>query len=132
MIRSARPIHLPRRFFAIVPRSVLAARSMPAVKSTITPTDREEKLFRVLKGTLKHAELDTILRCAGGWVRDKLLGKESHDIDIAIDNMLGREFAEHVNSYLLSQNIDTHRVRRQLAQLLDEPLCLSWHVELED
>ena len=34
------------------------------------------------------------LRVAGGWVRDKLMGRQSDDIDIAIDTMLGREFAE--------------------------------------
>lgn len=35
----------------------------------------------------------TVLRWAGGWVRDKLLGIESHDIDIAINNMTGEAFA---------------------------------------
>jgi len=30
---------------------------------------------------------------AGGWVRDKLYGKESNDIDIALDDLLGSEFA---------------------------------------
>ena len=34
------------------------------------------------------------MRVAGGWVRDKLLGKESDDIDIALDDMLGEEFAK--------------------------------------
>ena len=32
----------------------------------------------------------------------QLLGKECYDIDIAIDNMLGREFCEKVNEYLSS------------------------------
>lgn len=36
------------------------------------------------------------LRVAGGWVRDKLLGKESNDIDIALDDMFGEEFAEMI------------------------------------
>lgn len=34
-----------------------------------------------------------ILRWAGGWVRDKLLGIESHDIDTAINVMTGEAFA---------------------------------------
>jgi tRNA nucleotidyltransferase (CCA-adding enzyme) len=38
----------------------------------------------------------TTLRVAGGWVRDKLLGKESDDIDIALDDMFGEEFAEMI------------------------------------
>ncbi|KAJ3304667.1 CCA tRNA nucleotidyltransferase, mitochondrial [Kappamyces sp. JEL0829] len=41
------------------------------------------------------------LRIAGGWVRDKLLGKESHDIDIAIDNMKGEPFAQELKTYLV-------------------------------
>jgi tRNA nucleotidyltransferase (CCA-adding enzyme) len=34
------------------------------------------------------------LRVAGGWVRDKYLGKESSDIDIALDKMMGKDFCE--------------------------------------
>lgn len=41
--------------------------------------------------------------CAGGWVRDKLLGRDSLDIDIALDNCLGKDFAEKVNDYLRAQ-----------------------------
>ncbi|KAI0391805.1 hypothetical protein F5Y17DRAFT_460491 [Xylariaceae sp. FL0594] len=34
-----------------------------------------------------------VLRWAGGWVRDKLLGIESHDIDTAVNVMTGEAFA---------------------------------------
>ena len=34
------------------------------------------------------------LRVVGGWVRDKLLGKQSSDIDVALDTMAGKDFAE--------------------------------------
>ena len=34
----------------------------------------------------------TTLRFTGGWVRDKLLGIPSHDIDVAISNMTGYEY----------------------------------------
>jgi hypothetical protein len=47
-----------------------------------------------------QAGLSTTLRCAGGWVRDKLMGRSSLDIDIALDDLLGREFADRVNEYL--------------------------------
>ena len=40
------------------------------------------------------------IRVAGGWVRDKLLGRHTHDVDIAIDSVSGVEFATIVQSYL--------------------------------
>ena len=43
---------------------------------------------------MKEKNLNLTLRIAGGWVRDKLLGKESDDIDIALDNMSGEEFVK--------------------------------------
>ena len=47
-------------------------------------------------GAAQHAGAGTVLRAAGDWVRDKLIGRESPDIDIALDNMLGADFAEKV------------------------------------
>jgi tRNA nucleotidyltransferase (CCA-adding enzyme) len=40
------------------------------------------------------------LRITGGWVRDKLLGNESNDIDIAINHLTGEEFADTLHKYL--------------------------------
>jgi len=40
-----------------------------------------------------------VLRWAGGWVRDKLLGTASHDIDTAINSMMGYPFAEKLRQY---------------------------------
>ena len=51
----------------------------------------------------KDNSLKTTMRVAGGWVRDKLLGTESDDIDIALDDMSGPEFAEIIN-YKFYQN----------------------------
>lgn len=39
------------------------------------------------------------LRWAGGWVRDRLLGIESHDIDVAINTMTGVPFAQRMRDY---------------------------------
>eukprot|EP01117_Protostelium_nocturnum_P016984 TRINITY_DN6822_c0_g2_i1.p1 TRINITY_DN6822_c0_g2~~TRINITY_DN6822_c0_g2_i1.p1 ORF type:complete len:549 (-),score=186.67 TRINITY_DN6822_c0_g2_i1:7-1653(-) len=46
----------------------------------------------------------TVLRAAGGWVRDKLLGVESHDIDIALDNCQGQDFGRAIIEYQTSRN----------------------------
>ncbi|KAF5769697.1 putative CCA tRNA nucleotidyltransferase [Helianthus annuus] len=72
------------------------------VTESISLTDTEKQLFDQLLQVVCHYSLETQLRVAGGWVRDKLLGKECYDIDIALDNMLGTEFCEKVNGYLVS------------------------------
>ncbi|XP_020103073.1 putative CCA tRNA nucleotidyltransferase 2 isoform X2 [Ananas comosus] len=79
------------------------ARSMEAthaVKDRIDLTEKEENIFGRLLDVVRHFKLETQLRVAGGWVRDKLLRKDCYDIDIALDNMLGRDFCEKVNEYL--------------------------------
>lgn len=40
------------------------------------------------------------LRFTGGWVRDKLLGLESHDIDVALSSMTGAQFGEMLKDYV--------------------------------
>lgn len=80
------------------------------VKDRIDLTAKEKEIFDCLLRVLSHFNLETQLRVAGGWVRDKLLGKECYDIDIALDNMLGREFCEKVNEYLLSKGEETHGI----------------------
>lgn len=41
-----------------------------------------------------------VLRFTGGWVRDKLLGIGSHDIDVAINKMTGYQFGLLMKEYL--------------------------------
>lgn len=80
------------------------------VKENIDLTDKEKQIFDRLLQVLHHFSLETKLRVAGGWVRDKLLGKECYDIDIALDDMLGREFCEKINEYLLSTGEETQGI----------------------
>ncbi|KAL7570001.1 hypothetical protein ACA910_017048 [Epithemia clementina (nom. ined.)] len=44
------------------------------------------------------------LRVAGGWVRDKLLGLTTHDVDMAVDSLTGVQFAQLVHEYAAATN----------------------------
>ncbi|KAL3796762.1 hypothetical protein HJC23_010909 [Cyclotella cryptica] len=44
------------------------------------------------------------IRIAGGWVRDKLLNQHSSDVDVALDCMMGVQFARIVQSYIAQQS----------------------------
>ncbi|XP_058087830.1 tRNA nucleotidyltransferase cca2 isoform X2 [Magnolia sinica] len=91
-------------------RSMAQSSTAVHVKEKIDLTDKEKKIFGLLVDALQHSQLKTQLRVAGGWVRDKLLGKECYDIDIAVDDMLGREFCEKVNEYLSYTGEEEHSI----------------------
>jgi len=89
-----------------------AGASDDAVEKKMTIVDvkctaSEQAVFDTLLEVVEHFKLNVTLRVAGGWVRDKLIGRESDDIDIALDTMLGKEFADKVNEYLTSQGVET-------------------------
>ena len=53
---------------------------------------------------------ETVLRFTGGWVRDKLLGIDSHDIDVGISSMTGYQFGMALKEYLDSpENLAKYR-----------------------
>ena len=54
--------------------------------------EKEEKLFFEMKKALPGS----VLRVAGGWVRDKLMGIDSNDIDIALEKYTGTEAANEI------------------------------------
>jgi tRNA nucleotidyltransferase/poly(A) polymerase len=61
-------------------------------------TENEKSLFEVLKACAEKNKV--VLRVAGGWVRDKILGKKNDDIDIAIDIMSGKDFSEKLCEFI--------------------------------
>lgn len=63
-------------------------------------TEDEQRLFRAVIGLLNSRQLSATVRVAGGWVRDKLLGNQSNDIDLALDTMSGQEFAIALREYM--------------------------------
>eukprot|EP01132_Coremiostelium_polycephalum_P005066 gene5066-6305_t len=73
-------------------------------------TKKECRLFHILMCVVKESNCGSTLRVAGGWVRDKLRGDHSKDIDITLDNMMGEPFAKLVNEYLQRHHQETHRI----------------------
>ena len=64
-------------------------------------TEKEKECFSIIMNILQKNNLtSTICRVAGGWVRDKLLGKESDDIDIALNDMKGSKLGSLINEEL--------------------------------
>ena len=72
------------------------------INDRLTPD--EKNLFTIILDSIKFNphKSNTVARVAGGWVRDKVLGRQSDDIDIALDNQSGEEFANNINTYLKS------------------------------
>ncbi|KAG3052125.1 hypothetical protein PC122_g22771, partial [Phytophthora cactorum] len=66
---------------------------------SISLTRAEDSLFSFLEYIQRLYAPETQLRVAGGWVRDKLRGAESEDIDIALDNLMGAKFARHITKF---------------------------------
>lgn len=79
---------------------------------------------RILFGTLKMHLDGTELRVAGGWVRDKLLGLSSDDIDIALNDMTGLEAAQKLkDSVQGASSIGQMRVNPEASKHL-ETACI--------
>lgn len=70
------------------------------MQRTIELTPAENTLRRILLDVAASLKEQPELRFAGGWVRDKIRGGDSNDIDVAISSMTGQEFALHMRDYL--------------------------------
>jgi len=63
-------------------------------------TEDEKEVFGIIKNVIKTYSPHTTAYAVGGWTRDKLLGIESDDIDIMLDDCSGEYFAKLVTQYL--------------------------------
>lgn len=75
------------------------------VEKDVNLTPQEKKIFSILIGAKKEFNLPIDFRVAGGWVRDKLLGKNSDDIDIAV-GMPGFDLAQIIFEYGKKHNLN--------------------------
>lgn len=119
---SDRELHKRRKLTSSTPPSVRYARMSThdlGRPSALDLTPVEETLRRLLLDVAEYidnapvapvdsqvalpdelAKQKLVLRFTGGWVRDKLLGVESHDIDVAINKMTGYQFGLRLKEYL--------------------------------
>ncbi|KAJ9155113.1 Poly A polymerase C-terminal region-like protein [Pleurostoma richardsiae] len=86
--------------------------------STVQLNPRERQLKALLLDVAAYIDKDAdnsreplVLRWAGGWVRDKLLGIQSHDIDTAINCMTGFAFASKMRDFCeIPENVEKHSI----------------------
>ncbi|KAJ5611828.1 hypothetical protein N7528_008933 [Penicillium herquei] len=68
---------------------------------------------------------ETVLRFTGGWVRDKLLGVDSHDIDVGISSMTGYQFGMALKEYLDDpQNLEKYKKGLPNEEMSEAIVCL--------
>uniref|UniRef100_A0A0W0G6N6 Poly A polymerase head domain-containing protein n=1 Tax=Moniliophthora roreri TaxID=221103 RepID=A0A0W0G6N6_MONRR len=109
------------------PRSPVERVSAPA-ETNVELTEVEEKICVLLDRCKKHLETEkgihTECRIAGGWVRDKLLGSQSNDLDVALSNIMGFAFAEHLAEFAKNEGMEVGSIGK-IAQNPDQ----SKHLE---
>ncbi|KAF2708775.1 poly A polymerase C-terminal region-like protein [Pleomassaria siparia CBS 279.74] len=79
------------------------------VATWIDETPAAENVGKEIKVPDELTKDKVVLRFTGGWVRDKLLGIGSHDIDVSINKLTGQHFGEKILEYLqLPENAAKH------------------------
>jgi len=98
----------------------MAKRRNIVLKEPLSINEDERKLFQFLLDVNDFVGKGSILRVAGGWVRDKLLGfeKKNKDIDIVLDNMTGVDFSFGLERY---QKLNNFQVFTHLGKIKKNP-----------
>jgi tRNA nucleotidyltransferase/poly(A) polymerase len=73
-------------------------------------TQVEQEIIRLLNDCVDYNKLNVTLRLAGGWVRDKVLGLYSDDMDVTVDTLTGLQMAKLFNEYL--RDVAGHSVHK--------------------
>lgn len=84
----------------------------PAASENTDPDRQLEDCGASSSAEDKVLQEPVVLRWAGGWVRDKILGMESHDIDTAINCMTGEAFALRLQEYCIDNAYAEQRTRQ--------------------
>ena len=77
------------------------------IQNRLTPDEQE--VLSIIREVISKYSPSTKAYVAGGWVRDKLMGVESNDIDIMLDRISGEDFARLIAKH---KNLnDPHIIR---------------------
>lgn len=101
---------------------------------TIQPNGKEEKLFALFLEVATKYSPSTTVRVVGGWTRDKLLGRDPHDVDIMVDDISGAVFAKMITNHLglkgpnvIKENPEKSKLIETAKVFLPEP----WNQEVD-
>ena len=86
------------------PTSDTMASTIPRI--TLSKTEALVKHLLLDVAAYINPQSPSELRFTGGWVRDKLLGVGSHDIDVGINDMTGYRFGLKMEEYLALPGVD--------------------------
>ncbi|ORZ30853.1 hypothetical protein BCR44DRAFT_52658 [Catenaria anguillulae PL171] len=95
--------------------------SSPPMPASIALSRDELRLFRLLNAVCSHSPKPVVPRVAGGWVRDKLLGNPSDDLDIALDTYMGYDFATLIADFVRTHPDLAHAAVAQQPGEPDDP-----------
>lgn len=86
-------------------------KTVPSFLSEINLTEDENELIEMFKNLVLEEKLSTTVRIAGGWVRDKLLGNQGKDdIDVVLDDISGKDFANLLSSWIEKKGFKSVKV----------------------
>ena len=91
---------LEQGFSNSAPSAMCSKEKHVVVHHSIQHSDLEHKIFETLKAVLIHFELDTQIRVAGGWVRDKVIRYQE---SVQNTPCLFTEIANHILAKNLSK-----------------------------
>ena len=71
------------------------------INQNISLNEKEKECFSIIMNNISKNNLGSVIcRVAGGWIRDKLLGKESDDIDISVSGIAAWKLVYSINTEL--------------------------------
>lgn len=82
--------------------------NIAALENGTSITQIEKDAISVILQTAAEIGPNITVRIVGGWVRDKILGLESQDIDLAVENVTGNEFGKKLQSHF-PQNLSKYQ-----------------------